>query len=678
MSAQKRKANSKQSFFRGKATVTGRVTAERTGKPIAGAQVTATIRVFDASKGWPPVAEQEVKGTTDDRGRYEITVRGVRKLDENAFHVYCEVFVSAQRHVPERTMPGDRKSQQPYAGKRLRKDIQLKPAFALRGRVLDEKGRPIEGVEVLVYQSSSYGCCNPSLVGGDWPVTDADGRFLADGMPMGLPSEQRQVVGFFHNDYVRRFVQRIGDLPRNRKRVAELGDIVLGKGLSLSGTVRDTRGRPVAGAEVLVVAEEPYEGDPGCARPPAKWDIKTGADGRYKAAGLPPMVYHVMVTYDSHPPGSRMDVKLMTRSRSGVDVVLDKKSGALAGTVTHADGTPAAGLELHADQYTSGVRQTITTNKLGRYKLEGFAPHMAVYFEGDGEMEHIAWFDPPNRQADIRLPKELTVTGRLVDATTGKPVAGKMRYKITPSPYWGQRQETSASRSGVFTISGVPTGRAYLCVRPTNCAVTCRQVDLKASTCDLGDIPVYRSVTLEGTILTPSGKPIKNAEVFIDGPHLYDGESTRTNAKGRYVFKDIWHAPHQFRVRAEGFAPYYEQSVELPAESGRLVKDVRMARGVAIRGRVMDGKTPVDRQIVILSARRIRGRFVKRPWIADTSTTDTGEFVFPHVRPGKYLLRCGLEQRNITVKAGQPLTCNFRWPGRYKMPPHQSKGGHVL
>ena len=46
-----------------------------------------------------------------------------------------------------------------------------------------------------------------------------------------------------------------------------------------------------------------------------------------------------------------------------------------------------------------------------------------------------------------------------------------------------------------------------------------------------------------------------------------------------------------------------------------------MGKGVSLTGRVTDGKTPVDRQIVILSARKPRGRaFQKRPWIADTNT----------------------------------------------------------
>jgi len=619
-----------------------------------------------------------VKATTDDKGRYEVTIAGLKDFDEDAFAAFFVVSAEATRFVPEQLMPARRKSQLPFAGKRLRVDVELKPAFALAGSVVDEKGKPIEGVEVIVYQSSSYGCFNPSLVGG-WPKTDTNGQFLADGMPMGLPSEQRQVAGFFHPDFQRRFIQRIGDLPRDRNRVAHVGEVTLRKGLRLSGTVRDARGKPVPDASVLVMAVQPYEGDPGCARPPAKWGLRTDANGRYAASGLPPMYYHVIVTHASLPPGTRMDVKLMTRSRSGVDVVLDKKAGVLAGTVTNADGTPAANLKLEAQQYPPWVEKSVTTNKRGQYRLAGFAPDIAVDFEGFSEMDDLAWFDPPNEQADIRLPAELTVTGRLVDARTGQPVPGKKEIVLSTNPSWGRGfRAESASRSGELEIPGVWPGSYYVCASAPGYVTTCREVRVKATHCDLGDVPVHRGVTLEGKVLTSTGRPIRNAEVFIDNLQFYDGKAVRTDAAGRYVFKGLSDGSYRFRVRADGWATFYQQNLATPVEGGRVVKDVRLTRGVSIRGSVGDNGVPVTRQIVILSSRRKRGLRQKRPWIADTNTDENGEFIFPNVRPGEYAIRCGLDVRNITVKRGKAMTCNFRWPGRFKLAASKTKGGHAL
>ena len=672
----KRQAASKRAFFRGKATVFGRVTTGRSKKPVAGAEVTVKIDVIDMSKGWPPCAKQEVKAVADDKGRYEATIAALKDFDEKAFGAYFSVSAEAARFVPERVMPARAKSQLPTAGKRVKADVALKPAFAVAGRVVDEKGRPIKGVKVIVYQTSSYGCCNPSLVGGDWPKTNAKGEFLADGMPRGLPTEQRQVAGFFHDDYQRRFIQRIGDLPRDPGGVAHLGDVALAKGLRLSGTVRDARGRPVPKANVLVTAAEPYQGDPGCARPPAKWGLRTDANGRYAANGLPPMYYNVIVTHRSHGPGTRMDVKLMTRSRSGVDVVLDKAAGVLAGTVTAADGSPAANVKLSVWQYLGGIDRRATTDKRGRYRMHGSAPHVAAVFEGFSDMDMLAWFDPPNEQADIRLPAEVTVTGRLVDARTGRPIAAKKDLLLGKSPYWGRGfRAESAARSGEFEVSGVWPGRYYLCVRADSGALISREVAVKAPRCDLGDVPIHAGVTLTGKVLTSTGRPIRNAEVFIDGPLFYDGMATRTDSGGRYSLKGLSDGTYQLRVRAAGWATFYQQELELPAKGGRFVKDVRLSKGVSLCGSVLDGGKPVERQIVVLARRRVRGRPQKRPWVADTNTDEAGRFVFPNVMPGKYVIRCGLSERNITVERGKANVCRFRWPGRFKPEPHKSKGG---
>jgi len=532
-----RQAKLHAKFFRGKATIVGRVTSVRGGKPVAGAEVRARIRIIDRSKGWPACVEADPKTLADSRGRYELEIPGLRKLDEDKFFTYFEVAADGARFEPEQVMPIRRPADLPGAGKRLRVNFKLKPAFAVRGRVVDESGSPLESVEVIVYQTSSYGCRNPALVGGDWPMTDADGRFLADGIPVGLPTEQRQTAGFFHPNFQRRFIQRLGDWPRARNRTADLGDVVLRKGRRLSGTVRNARGKPVAGAQVLVMAEEPYQGDPGCARPPAKGGMTTGPDGRFATDGLPPMIYNVFVIHPTLPPGARMDVNLLTRSQSGVTVVLDKKLGVLAGTVTRADGSPAAGYELKAEQYLARVDQTTTTNTRGRYRLDGFAAHLGVTFEGFSDMDTLAWFDPPNTKADIRLPEEVTVTGRLVDGRTGQPIRRKdKRVLLTTDPDWqrgffGQLHPAT----GRFEISGVWRGVYYLCSRTIDEAFLCRKVNVTASQCDLGDVVVHGGVTLCGKVLTPSGKAIRGAEVFIDGPQYYDGRSVRTDAQGRYA-----------------------------------------------------------------------------------------------------------------------------------------------
>ncbi|MBI3987153.1 MAG: hypothetical protein HY343_09545 [Lentisphaerae bacterium] len=284
-----RTQNAKE-FFEGKAIISGRVTLAPSHRPVSAAVVAANLALVDKKKGWPPCAKAEARSTTDNDGRYTLEIDGLRKLGTDAPQVYFSVEVMAARCVPERKFPAWRQSAFPFAGKRRRLNVELKPAYALAGRVLDEEGHPLPDTKVYIYQSSSHGCFNPSLVGGEWPVTDTDGRFFADGMPLGLPSEQRQVAGFFHPDFERRFVQRLVNLPRDGEGVAHI-EVTLRKGFGISGRVVDMKGSPVSNAKVLVMASIPMKGT--LAVPARRPDGTSERTGR---AGMPHTVCHPCTT----------------------------------------------------------------------------------------------------------------------------------------------------------------------------------------------------------------------------------------------------------------------------------------------------------------------------------------------------------------------------------------------
>ena len=270
------------------------------------------------------------------------------------------------------------------------------------------------------------------------------------------------------------------------------------------------------------------------------------------------------------------------------------------------------------------------------------------------------------------------MTGRLVNAKTGKPVRGKKTILLSQNPSWGRGfSGGSSARSGRFEVEKVWPGTYYICASARGYMKTCRKIDVSRDRCDLGDVVIHGGVRLTGRVLTSSGKPIAGAEVFIDSPEFYGGRAVQTDARGRYVFKKLSDGAYSCRVRAEGWATYYLQELSLPSDGRKVVRDVRMSKGVRVSGKVLDGTRPVTKQMVILSGRWVRNRHEKRPWVSDASTDESGAFVFEHVNPGKYALRCGLEERNITVVAGSDRTCNFGWPGRFKLESRPTKGGHA-
>ncbi|MBI3987152.1 MAG: carboxypeptidase regulatory-like domain-containing protein [Lentisphaerae bacterium] len=382
----------------------------------------------------------------------------------------------------------------------------------------------------------------------------------------------------------------------------------------------------------------------------------------------------MIATHEELPPGATGLVNLMEGSQAGVDVVLGEEAGVLSGTVTRADGTPAVGVELRAFQHLTRVQLTAKTDEHGRYYFSGFAPGLDVAFAGFSDLDSLAGFVPPNKSADIRLPSELVVRGRLTDARTGLPIFWKKRVLLSRDPAWHRGFEgVSAAPSGRFEVKGIWPGKYFLCARAWGYVPTCREVKIEPERCDLGDVPIHRGITLRGAVESADGAPMPNAEVFIHGPQFYDGKTVYSDRNGRYRFKGLAGGSYQFRIRADGWAPFYEKAIELPAKGGGMTKDARLVKGVPLSGHVRHGNKPVTRQIVVLTGCDTGVKEWAQTWIADTNTDETGGFLFPHLAPGEYTVRCGLERRRITVTTGNGLVCDFDWPGRFELPKPEAK-----
>lgn len=644
--------------FTARAIVRGRVTSAATGRGLAGIKVRGSVAVIRNEN----CDESNAETTTDDDGRYGMEIPTLEQLptDPDVQVLYVS-WAEAPRHVP--WSPSGKRPKPPAAGGTLTEDIVLQPAYAVRGRVVDEASRPVEGVEVIVYETSSRGCCNPGIV-GDWPETGEDGRFLADGMPLDLPRERRQAAGFFHPDYVRRFIQRMVDLPRDADGVADLGDIVLQRGIALSGRVTDEAGRPVSGEEVLVIGEAPYAGDPGCARTPSKCKLITDDEGRYTVNGLPPLFYDVVVARSDDMTGSAVGVDLMTGSRDDVDIIVGG-TGVLSGRVTKADGSPATDIEFPVWQHSVHVRKTIRTDENGRYRVGGLVPGVHTGIEGLTEMNWLGWFTPPDKNADITLPEEITVTGRLVDRDTGKPMSRPRKVLLSASKDFSfGSPEEFRSKDGRFGLQDAHAGTWYLCATAEGYVDASRQVELTPESADLGDVPMHKGIVLRGKVTTAEGRSVRGAEVFLDGGQSYWGRTVRTNRLGRYAFKKLPDGMYTLRVRADACAPAFLDEIALPIDAKKVTHDVTMGPGVCISGRVADAGRPVERQMVVLRRQDEREGWSRPVWIHDANTDTDGQFVFPHVAPGEYALCCGLEERAVTV-GNADLRCDFAWPGNY-------------
>jgi protocatechuate 3,4-dioxygenase beta subunit len=136
--------------------------------------------------------------------------------------------------------------------------LRVEPEARVRGRLVDEGGEPLEGLDVIaVTEELRPAHLERSLV----PYSDyddvlevlhratsgADGAFTIDGLWEGA---LRVVV---EGDQVRTLV--VEDVQPRSGTTLDLGDLAVTAGLPLAGRVVDEGGQPIAGAEVFVVQQ---------------------------------------------------------------------------------------------------------------------------------------------------------------------------------------------------------------------------------------------------------------------------------------------------------------------------------------------------------------------------------------------------------------------------------------
>lgn len=212
-------------------------------------------------------------------------------------------------------------------------DVVLAPGGGLRGRVVDGRGVPIEGAELL-------GESRRVLA-----RSGSDGRIEVGGLKRDVHNAMLSATGYLARPIA---------LSIQLGEVMDLGEIDLEEAPSVTGIVRDVEGRPIEGAEVFRV-EAPSDfgqGDPI----PRTERATTDREGRYVLALDRLGVQHLCATADGHRPA------LAVEFEPGAQV--DLELGLLGETcrfrvVDAATGAPLPGARLRLEERERGGREPL-------------------------------------------------------------------------------------------------------------------------------------------------------------------------------------------------------------------------------------------------------------------------------------------------------------------------------
>lgn len=512
----------------------------------------------------------------------------------------------------------------------------------VRGAVLTESGAPAVGARVGWLPSLP-----PSTLGGrfrsaaddfslDEPTvrTDANGRFE-------LPPPQRRAEASSRADVA---AIAPGWLPALWRRAAPGDDLVLilPRGATVSGRVRDLEGRPIGGAALCWRHE-------GSRRQSAT--ARSAADGTFRFE-------EVVVRWSSEPnePGmSWLDVhaegfaaltlpahevvREVDRHTLECDLWLMRGATARGRVVDLATGAPIAGADVWLEPWDDDVATKLRTTSArdGTFRLDGL-PAWGVTLAGLKASDHrrrrlgeLRAQAPQRGQAHVEvdlpddgamleytlaLPQIGGVRGRVVDGS-GRPVAGVDVYAVGTAgarrhqpgaAHGGGELPRTTDAEGRFELAGLALTEGDGTRAPLNGALflgdwqvgrieTGMVVLIADAIVECPDLVLHHDRGVLVEIVEPNGTPVANAEVVFECRR--EGERRRmdgrtTDRSGRAVFSEReieeWcgvPAPEEARlhVTAAGFAP---RSSPFTADAGQSLRIVLEESEHRLLGRIVD------------------------------------------------------------------------------------------
>jgi hypothetical protein len=464
----------------------------------------------------------------------------------------------------------------------------------IAGTVVDSRNRGIGGVEVQAVLDAARDAeaLDPEAKALERVVartrTDSEGKFALDVASVRAHELRASAAGF-----------SLG--VATDVRAGEHPTILLRRGATLKGTARrKLDGRPVADARVFLLPAGGESTTP-------VWDERTDEKGVYLAEDLPagPHILYV-VPKTLGLAGERVD--LAEGETRTLDVALPDGMTVLGEVRDAESGLPIAGAEVSASEF---LLVTVRTDEAGKYQLvasrDGPAGlnetiEVAARAPGYGRFEVVA---VPHEggvvRADFELAKGRAAHGRVV-ARSGMPVAGAIVVAwvnhLDGAILREDKRTTRTDDAGRFRLpdlrTDVPVG---IVVRKERFAERVEKVldTGLADDWDLGDVVLSAGASLEGSVATPAGDPVRGVEVTLAPESRGEFSSSpleryaTTDAQGVFRFAELAAGPFRIDVEAARI-PASKEGWKVVLSEGESKQGFRIVvgEGRSIAGRVVD------------------------------------------------------------------------------------------
>ncbi|MCA9655207.1 MAG: carboxypeptidase regulatory-like domain-containing protein [Myxococcales bacterium] len=422
---------------------------------------------------------------------------------------------------------------------------------------------------------------------------------------------------------------------------------------TVSGTVRDEQGRPIAGAQVCA---ELQDRDVARTNRQPPQCVTTAADGSYRIDELLGADHHLHASARGYLPsryesrsgiqdrkGPRLDL-VAGQTRSGIDFVLKEGGVEVKGVVKDIAGGVIEGAYVSAGGgrwWGAGGGSFTRSDDNGEFSLWVEPPEVSVRAFADGYAQGSHQAAVPGTFVELFLTPESAVVGKVVWADSGEPVGGA---RVSVGGGWfGSSGSVFSEDDGSFRIEGLEPG-SYK-VRVSDDELTGKSeekvhVGLGESS-EPVTVRVHPAFAVRGVVLVDGETPCSYASVRLKDTKRKKerGFGNRGQEDGTVLIKGLLPATYEVTVDCDGYLgeEQYPDLVITDASLDGLKWTVHAAQ--TIRGTVVDSEgNAVEGASVSARMKAGKDPRARRSDSRGERTEGDGAFAVAGLLPGSYEL----------------------------------------